>query len=90
MRTKEKGIELELKAMANKRRLAIIKLLKMRGESSVGEIANSIKLSFKATSKHLAILKSADIVEYEQRSLLYFYKLSSPLPDSVKAILTIY
>ena len=80
---------MELKALANNRRLAIVRMLKQKKEMSVGEIARALKLSIKATSKHLSVLKSADIVEYEQRSLLYFYKLVSPLPESLKAILPI-
>ena len=84
MRTKEKGLEFELKALANKRRL-----LKDKKELTVSEISKSIKLSFKSTSKHLSVLKSADILEYEQRGLLYFYKLNFPLPDSVRVILSI-
>ena len=65
------------KALANKRRLSIIKYLKQHNESPVGEIAVAIKLSLKATSKHLFILKAVDIVESEQRSLLVFYRLST-------------
>ena len=64
-----------LKALANKRRLQIVKFLKEKKEANVGEIADHIKLSFKATSKHLAVLSGADIVEKEQRSLSAFYSL---------------
>jgi DNA-binding transcriptional ArsR family regulator len=90
MRSKEKGIEMELKAMANKRRLAIIKFLYQKKEATVGEITDSIKLSFKATSKHLGVLKTADIVDHDQRSLSYYYHLTTPLPASVKAILSLF
>lgn len=65
-----------LKALANKRRLSIVRFLR-KGEGSVGDIADEIKLSFKATSKHLAILYAANVVEKEQRSLQMFYKLTS-------------
>lgn len=71
-----KDTERILKALANRRRLAIVKYLKS-GEKMVGDIAEEIKLSFKATSKHLSILYAANIVEKEQRSLQMFYKLSS-------------
>lgn len=90
MKLKQKEIEKELKALANSRRLTIIKILKDKKEMSVGEIARELKLSIKATSKHLSVLKSVNIVEYEQRSLLYFYKLVSPLPESTKAILSLF
>ncbi len=69
-----------LKAMANQRRLAIVRFLKGRREASVGDIADAIKLSLKATSKHLGLLYAADILEREQRSLLMYYRLSNALP----------
>lgn len=71
-----KEIERVLKVLANKRRLAIIKYLKKNQEAKVGDIADEIKLSFKATSKHLGLLFNADVVEKEQRSLQMWYKLS--------------
>ncbi|HBV33048.1 TPA: transcriptional regulator [Patescibacteria group bacterium] len=74
-----KQTERILKALANRRRLAIIKHLKNYKQSAVGDMAAAIKLSLKATSKHLAILKAADIVESDQRSLSVFYHLV-PLP----------
>ena len=77
-----KELERELKALSNKRRLAIIKFLRQNKEATVGDISETIKLSFKSTSKHLAILKTVDIVEYEQRSLSYYYKLVEPLPPA--------
>ncbi|MFA5791452.1 MAG: ArsR family transcriptional regulator [Candidatus Paceibacterota bacterium] len=71
----EKELEKVLKALANKRRVAILKYLKRKGTASVGEIADAIKLSFKATSKHSMILFNADIVEKEQISLTMLYFL---------------
>ena len=63
------------KAFANRRRLAVF-LLEKEGEAPVATIAGEIKLSFKATSKHLGILAAADILEKDQRSLQMFYRLS--------------
>ena len=71
-----KELERLLKALANKRRLEIIQYLKKAKEASVGEIAEAIKLSFKATSKHLNKLAVADIVEKEQRNLQMWYSLT--------------
>ncbi|MBI3589050.1 MAG: winged helix-turn-helix transcriptional regulator [Candidatus Liptonbacteria bacterium] len=84
-----KELEKSLKALANRRRLAILKHLKRNKEASVGEIAAEIRLSFKSTSRHLAVLASADIVEKDQRSLQVFYRLASSVPASVRSILTI-
>jgi DNA-binding transcriptional ArsR family regulator len=72
-----KEIERILKALANKRRLAIIRHLMKKREDTVGNIAEGIGLSLKATSKHLSILLAANIVDKEQRSLEMWYTLSS-------------
>ncbi|MEK7093489.1 MAG: metalloregulator ArsR/SmtB family transcription factor [Patescibacteria group bacterium] len=71
-----KDLERILKALANKRRLAILKYLK-GGRASVSDIAKTIKLSFKATSKHLTILTGAGVLEKEQEGLVMWHSLSS-------------
>ncbi len=58
-----------MKALANRRRLAILKYLKNRKPAMVGSIAREIELSFKATSKHLGVLRAAEIVDREQTGL---------------------
>ncbi len=86
----EKELEKVLKALANKRRVAILKFLKHTKQASVGEIADAIKLSFKATSKHLMILSNTDIVEKEQSSLtmLYFVpKTNHPIVSKLLSII---
>ena len=84
---KEREKERILKALANKRRLAIVDLLRKGNEKSVGEIADNIKLSFRATSKHLSVLMNADILEKEQRSLQMFYSLNKNAPETIKQLL---
>lgn len=84
-----RNLERVLKALANKRRLEILKYLKREGEAFVGDIAEAIHLSFKATSRHLSILVAADILEREQRSLRIFYSLANPLHPTVKSILNL-
>ena len=76
MRHSEKELEWVYKALANHRRLLILKTLKHIKEGSVGDIAGEIKLSFNATSKHLSILAHAGILARDQRSLLAFYSLA--------------
>lgn len=71
-----RDLERTLKALANRRRLAIVRYLKQEREAPVGEIAGEIELSFKATSKHLRVLAAADIVEHDQRSLQMYYRLA--------------
>ena len=83
------SLERPLKALANRRRLAILGYLKRRPEATVGEISGAIKLSFKSTSKHLAILAAADMVERDQRSLQMYYRLVSTKsqPPATQAII---
>jgi DNA-binding transcriptional ArsR family regulator len=83
------NLERQLKTFANKRRLAIIKFLDARTEASVGDIAENIRLSFKATFKHLTILSSAEVVDKEQRSNLVYYRLVVPKSQLLKQILII-
>ncbi|MDP3874901.1 MAG: metalloregulator ArsR/SmtB family transcription factor [bacterium] len=84
---KEKELEKMLKALANRRRLAIISLLRKRKEVNVGEIAETIHLSIKSTSRHLAILFGADILEREQRSSEVFYRLNNFIPDVFSSLI---
>lgn len=83
-----KELEKTLKALANGRRLAIIKFLQNTKEATVGEIADNINLSFKATSRHLNVLANADILEKEQRSLQMFYRLPRKLSSIIKSVIS--
>ena len=85
----EKELEKVLKSLANRRRLAILGYLKERRRASVGEIAGAIKLSFRATSKHLIILSAADILDKEQQSLQIYYRLADSLPPAAKSIISL-
>jgi DNA-binding transcriptional ArsR family regulator len=65
------------KALANDRRLEILKLLKdKKGEMIVGEISNRIHLSYKSTSKHLLVLENVGLIKRRQRRLEVFYSLN--------------
>lgn len=84
-----RNLEKILKALANKRRLAILEHLKSNKEASVGDIARAINLSIKATSKHLNILLSLDILEKDQVSTQIFYRLSSDQKQITKYLLSL-
>jgi DNA-binding transcriptional ArsR family regulator len=81
-----KQLEKVLKGLANRRRLAIIKLLIKERELAVAEIARRIKLSFTSTSKHLGILRQLDIVDRRQESLTVYYRLADPLPYIIRQL----
>ena len=83
---REKELEKILKALANQRRLRIIRLLFKRKELPVADIAESIGLSFKPTSKHVNILHHVDILERRQESLTVYYRLAKPLPPVAKCL----
>ena len=78
-----------LKALANRRRLAILKYLKENRKAPVAEIAHEIDLSFKATSKHLGVLSAVDILEKEHISSQMFYRLAEKQKLEVKSILSL-
>lgn len=79
-----KELEKQYKALANRRRLAILKFLKTHSRATVGDIAAEIKLTLKATSKHLRVLAAVDFVDREQKSLNVFYFLSVDKPTLLK------
>lgn len=69
-------IEKIYKALANRRRLAILAHINSTGQANVGDIANEINLSIKATSKHLQVLKNAGMVHSKQISLEQHYSIN--------------
>jgi len=83
-----RAYEIVLKALANKRRFAIVEFLKKNGEATVGEIAETIKLSFTSTSKHLLILDKADILIKDQRNKEVYYMVASDTSRLAKQILS--
>jgi DNA-binding transcriptional ArsR family regulator len=85
---REKELEKILKALANRRRLAILAHLKRTQEMSVGNIAKKINLSFAATSRHLVIMERSGILEKEQRNLAVFYRLRKPRLAFIEKLLT--
>ncbi len=83
-----KKLEKTLKALANRRRLAILAYLKKVGEARVGAIAQEIRLSLKATSRHLVLLHGAGIVEREQRGLEAFYRIADSLDPVAELVVS--
>ncbi|MDE2078986.1 MAG: winged helix-turn-helix transcriptional regulator [Patescibacteria group bacterium] len=89
MKNKDAELERVLKALANRRRIAIVRYLKTRKEAVVGDVASEIKLSFKSTSHHLAILSAAGILEKEQRSLNMYYCIAADIPVPAQKIIAL-
>ncbi len=83
-------IERQLKILGNRRRLAILNVLRKRREANVSDVAEAIRLSFTSTSKHLTMLERVGFIEKEQRSLNVFYRIAetpSKLLMSIFAIM---
>lgn len=86
-RMTEKELERIFKAVANQRRIAMIRYLHGVKEASVGKIAFEMKLSFNATSRHLLILERVGFLSREQRSLEVFYRIARFPAEPTKSIL---
>lgn len=84
-----KDLERIYKAFANRRRLAIVSYLKKERGATVGMIAGKINLSFKATSKHLGVLTSANIVDKEQRGTQMHYRIADDLHTHTKQVISL-
>ncbi len=66
-----------LKALANETRLKIIDRLN-DGECHVGELVDLMGCDQSTVSKHLAILRSAGVVDDDRRGNTVFYRLLTP------------
>lgn len=75
------------KLLANKRRLAIIRVLKKYDHASVGFIAEKINLSIHATSKHLQLLEAGGIIFSLEEGNFRIYHLVRNLKPYSKAVL---
>ena len=82
-----RDVEKILKALANRRRLLILKYISKVGRANVSTIAKEIKLSLKATSKHLRVLSAIGIVENEQTGLMVEYYCKGSLHQITKSSL---
>jgi DNA-binding transcriptional ArsR family regulator len=75
------------RALANINRLKIIGFLSDGRKMNVGDIAESLKISFKATSSHLAMLKNLDVLEAQGMAGHVFYSLNPQMPNDFRKIL---
>jgi DNA-binding transcriptional ArsR family regulator len=65
-----------LTLISNEKRLAILALL-LRGEMTVGTIADRVSLSQSALSQHLAKLRSLDLVDTRRDRQMVYYSCNS-------------
>ena len=82
-----KRLTVVFRALANINRLKIIKMLSGAHKMNVCDIAEELKISFKATSNHLAMLKNLDVLEAEGTEGHVFYSLNSQMPKDFQKII---
>jgi DNA-binding transcriptional ArsR family regulator len=76
------GIQNTLKALSDPIRREILEQLKS-GRLSAGEIAEKFPVSGAAVSKHLSVLKEADLIRDAREGKFIFYELNTSVLEEV-------
>lgn len=76
------GIQNTIKALSDPSRREILELLKS-GRLSAGEIGEKFPVSGAAVSKHLSILKEADLIRDTREGKFIFYELNTSVLEEV-------
>lgn len=74
------GIQNTMRALADPTRRAVLNLLKS-GALSAGDIAGNFDMSTAAVSKHLSVLKEADLVRIRRSGKYIYYELNASVLD---------
>ena len=76
------GIQATLKALSDPIRRQILDMLKP-GRLSAGEIAEKFPVSGAAISKHLSVLKEADLIRDTREGKFIYYELNASVLEEV-------
>ena len=76
------GLQQTLKALADPIRRDILNLLKS-GRMSAGEIANHFPVTGASISRHLSVLKEADLVRDTREGQFIFYELNASVLEEM-------
>ena len=76
-----------MRALSDPVRRNILELLKI-GRLSAGEIAENFPISGAAISKHLSVLKDADLIRDSREGKYIFYELNASVLEEVMLWLT--
>ena len=76
------GIQTTMKALSDPIRREILELLKS-GKLSAGEIAEKFPVSGAAISKHLSVLKEADLIRDDREGKFIYYELNTSVLEEV-------
>ena len=81
------GIQNTLKALSDPTRREILNILKA-GKISAGEIADKFSVSGAAVSRHLSILKEADLIRDEREGKFIYYELNASVLEEIMLWIT--
>lgn len=76
------GLQDTLRALSDPIRREILAMLR-QGRRSAGEIAEAFPVSGAAVSRHLAVLKEADLVRDSREGKYIFYELNTSVLEEV-------
>jgi len=81
------GLQQTLKALADPTRREILNLLK-KGKLSAGEITDHFDITAAAISRHLSVLKDADLIEDTREGKYIFYELNASVLEEIMLWIT--
>lgn len=76
------GMQQTLRALADPTRREILNLLK-KGRLSAGEIGEHFPVSAAAVSRHLSVLKEADLITDTREGKYIFYQLNASVLEEI-------
>lgn len=71
-----------LKALSDPTRREILNMLK-KGKLSAGEISDTFPISGAAISRHLSVLKEADLIRDERDGKFIYYELNASVLEEI-------
>ena len=81
------SLQLTLKALADPTRREILNLLKS-GSMSAGDIAARFDITAAAVSRHLAVLKEAELIRDKREGKFIFYELNASVLEEIMLWIT--
>lgn len=81
------GLQQTLKALSDPTRREILNLLK-NGKHSAGEICGHFDITAAAISRHLSVLKAADLISDTREGKYIFYELNTSVLEEIMLWIT--
>lgn len=81
------GIQVTLKALSDPTRREILELLKS-GRMAAGEIVDHFEFTAPAISRHLSVLKEADLIRDTREGKYIYYELNASVLEEIMLWIT--